>query len=43
MLEYKRQVNTLEARLEELNKRSTHHDDHIRVVDAWWVQVSTTT
>lgn len=39
MLEYKREKTTLEARLEELDKRSTHHDDHIRVVDAWWIQV----
>lgn len=39
MLEYKREKATLEARLEELDKRSTYHDDHLRVVDAWWVQV----
>ncbi|KAI0128532.1 E3 ubiquitin-protein ligase BRE1 [Xylariales sp. AK1849] len=39
MLEYKRQSSTLETRLEEMERRSTHHDDHIRVVDAWWVQL----
>ncbi|KAI8634842.1 E3 ubiquitin-protein ligase-like protein [Xylariaceae sp. FL1651] len=39
MLEYKREKATLEARLEELDKRCTHHDDHIRVIDAWWIQV----
>lgn len=39
MLEYKRENATLEARLEELDKRSTYHDDHIRVMDAWWIQV----
>ncbi|RWA09858.1 hypothetical protein EKO27_g5229 [Xylaria grammica] len=33
MLEYKREKTTLEARLEELDKRSTYHDDHIRVMD----------
>ncbi|GAP87442.1 putative E3 ubiquitin-protein ligase BRE1 [Rosellinia necatrix] len=39
MLEYKRDKATLEARLEELDKRSTYHDDHIRVIDAWWIQL----
>ncbi|KAI1735595.1 ubiquitin ligase protein BRE1 [Xylaria scruposa] len=39
MLEYKREKNTLEGRLEELDKRSTYHDDHIRVMDAWWIQL----
>ncbi|KAI0480294.1 hypothetical protein GGR56DRAFT_264358 [Xylariaceae sp. FL0804] len=40
MLEYKREKTTLEARLEELAQRSTYHDDHLRVVDAWWLQDS---
>ncbi|KAI0527903.1 ubiquitin ligase protein BRE1 [Xylaria bambusicola] len=39
MLEYKREKTTLEARLEELDKRSTFHDDHIRVMDGWWTQL----
>ncbi|TGJ81998.1 hypothetical protein E0Z10_g6759 [Xylaria hypoxylon] len=39
MLEYKREKTTLEVRLEELDKRSTYHDDHIRVMDGWWTQV----
>ncbi|GAW11091.1 hypothetical protein ANO14919_004300 [Xylariales sp. No.14919] len=39
MLEYKREKTTLEARLEELDKRSTYHDDHIRVMDGWWTQL----
>ncbi|KAI1189832.1 ubiquitin ligase protein BRE1 [Nemania serpens] len=39
MLEYKREKTTLEARLEELDKRSTHYDNHIRVMDAWWIQL----
>ncbi|CAJ2507028.1 Uu.00g082140.m01.CDS01 [Anthostomella pinea] len=38
MLEYKREKGTLETRLEEFVKRSTHHDDHLRIVDAWWLQ-----
>jgi E3 ubiquitin-protein ligase BRE1 len=40
MLEYKREKTTLETRLEELDKRSTYHDNHIRIMDAWWLQVS---
>ncbi|KAI0873053.1 hypothetical protein GGS24DRAFT_407786 [Hypoxylon argillaceum] len=39
MLEYKREKTTLETRLEELDKRSTYHDNHIRVMDAWWTQL----
>ncbi|KAI0445040.1 ubiquitin ligase protein BRE1 [Xylaria telfairii] len=39
MLEYKREKTTLEARLDELDKRSTYHDDHIRIIDAWWIQI----
>ncbi|KAI2468554.1 hypothetical protein F4781DRAFT_263725 [Annulohypoxylon bovei var. microspora] len=39
MLEYKREKNTLEAHLDEAHKLSVHHDDHIRVVDNWWLQL----
>ena len=39
MQEYSRKAATAETRLEELNKRSIYHDDHLRVVDAWWRQV----
>lgn len=39
MQEYKRTCSTLETRLEEMERRSIHHDDHLRVVDAWWVQL----
>ncbi|KAI1815287.1 E3 ubiquitin-protein ligase-like protein [Poronia punctata] len=39
MLEYKREKATLESRLEEAEKRSSYHDDHLRVVDAWWIQL----
>lgn len=39
MLEYKREKISLENRVQELEKGSTDHDDHIRVVDAWVLQV----
>ena len=39
MLEYKREKINLEARLQELERKSIDHDDHIRIVDAWWLQV----
>ena len=40
MMEYKRERNILENRVEELDKKSVYHDDHLRIVDAWWTQVS---
>ncbi|CAM1505501.1 Fc.00g111380.m01.CDS01 [Cosmosporella sp. VM-42] len=39
MQEYGRKAATAESRLEELHKRSVHHDDHLRIIDAWWRQV----
>jgi len=39
MLEYKRERNMLENRVEQLDKKATYHDDHIRVMEAWWDQV----
>jgi E3 ubiquitin-protein ligase BRE1 len=39
MQEYSRKAQTAESRLEELHKRSVHHDDHLRIVDAWWRQI----
>jgi E3 ubiquitin-protein ligase BRE1 len=39
MLEYKREKNNLEARLHELESKADDHDEHIRVIDAWWLQV----
>ncbi|UKZ59359.1 uncharacterized protein TrAtP1_000671 [Trichoderma atroviride] len=39
MQEYSRKAVTAESRLEELHKRSVHHDDHLRIVDAWWRQL----
>ncbi|KAL1843679.1 hypothetical protein VTJ49DRAFT_379 [Mycothermus thermophilus] len=39
MLEYKREKLNLESRVQELEKNSTDHDDHIRIVDAWVLQL----
>ncbi|KAK4092390.1 RING-12 protein [Purpureocillium lilacinum] len=39
MQEYSRKAATAESRLEELHKRCVHHDDHLRIVDAWWRQL----
>ncbi|KAH0537832.1 hypothetical protein FGG08_005445 [Glutinoglossum americanum] len=39
MQEYKREKNTLEDRLSEMKKRSVFHDDHLRIIDAWWKQL----
>jgi hypothetical protein len=41
MQEYKREKNILESQIKEVQKRSVDHDDHLRVIDAWWSQVST--
>jgi E3 ubiquitin-protein ligase BRE1 len=39
MREYKREKDTLESHLREVQKKSVDHDDHIRVINAWWDQV----
>lgn len=39
MQEYKREKSILESQLRDVQKKSTDHDDHLRVVDAWWSQV----
>jgi hypothetical protein len=39
MREYKREKATLEAQLKDVQKRSADHDDHLRIIDAWWSQV----
>lgn len=39
MLEFKREKATLESQLRDVQKRAADHDDHLRVVDAWWTQV----
>jgi hypothetical protein len=40
MREYKREKNTLEAQLDTLEKKSVYHDDHLRLIDLWFSQVS---
>ncbi|KAH9216485.1 BRE1 E3 ubiquitin ligase-domain-containing protein [Leptodontidium sp. 2 PMI_412] len=39
MLEYKRECATLQSQVKDLQKRSTDHDDHLRVADQWWTQL----
>jgi E3 ubiquitin-protein ligase BRE1 len=39
---YKRERNSLEAQLVEIRKKIVDHDNHIRVIDAWWLQVGQT-
>jgi E3 ubiquitin-protein ligase BRE1 len=41
MREYKREKNTAEAQLTQLESRTKYHDDHLRTLDAWFDQVST--
>jgi hypothetical protein len=41
MREYKREKAMLEIQVAELEKKSGYHDDHLRIVDAWWNQVCT--
>lgn len=37
--EYKRQKRDADEQLVELQRKVTYHDDHIRVIDAWWSQL----
>jgi len=39
MKEYKREKALYESQVQDLSKRSQHHDDHLRIVDAWFTQV----
>lgn len=39
MREYKREKNTVETQLSELEGRSKYHDDHLRTIDAWFDQL----
>jgi len=41
MREYKREKATLEAQLNEVEKRSRFHDEELRTIDTWFDQVST--
>lgn len=39
MREYKREKATIESQLNEMEKRSRYHDDHLRTIDIWFDQV----
>ncbi|KAG9247846.1 BRE1 E3 ubiquitin ligase-domain-containing protein [Calycina marina] len=39
MQEYKREKTTLESQLKDVQKKALDHDDHLRVIDAWWSQL----
>ena len=39
MREYKREKDALESHMREVQKKAVDHDDHIRVINAWWDQV----
>jgi hypothetical protein len=39
MKEYKREKALYESQVQDLSKRSQHHDDHLRIVDSWFTQV----
>ncbi|EEQ90149.1 E3 ubiquitin-protein ligase bre1 [Blastomyces dermatitidis] len=39
MQEYKREKSSLEARLKELTKATEYHNDHLRIIDAWFKQL----
>ncbi|KAK5116766.1 hypothetical protein LTR62_007440 [Meristemomyces frigidus] len=39
MKDYKRQRNLLEEELNEVKNKSRHHDDHLRIIDAWFAQL----
>lgn len=39
MQEYKREKLTLESKVKELTRAATYHEDHLRVIDAWFKQV----
>lgn len=36
MQEYKREKNALETRINEMSKKTIHHDEHLMVIDAWF-------
>ncbi|KAF2756026.1 E3 ubiquitin-protein ligase-like protein bre1 [Pseudovirgaria hyperparasitica] len=37
--EYKREKQTCESQIAEMEKKMTYHDDHLRVVDSWFNQL----
>jgi len=40
MKEYKREKVIIQDQLNEVEKRSKYHDDHLRMIDIWFDQVS---
>jgi len=40
MQEFKRDKQSLESRVNEMTKAASHHDSHLRIIDAWYKQVS---
>ncbi|KAK4696017.1 E3 ubiquitin-protein ligase BRE1, partial [Lecanoromycetidae sp. Uapishka_2] len=39
MQEYKRDRNSLEARLKDMGKKGLHHDEHLMLIDAWFAEL----
>lgn len=39
MQEYKREKVSLEAKLKDMSKAATRHNEHLRVIDTWYNQV----
>ncbi|KAF2157969.1 BRE1-domain-containing protein [Myriangium duriaei CBS 260.36] len=39
MKEYQRERNDLQSQVKDLTRRATYHDDHIRLIDAWFSQL----
>ena len=39
MREYKREADSLKSQLKDINRRSAHHDDHLRAIDGWLLQL----
>lgn len=39
MQEYKREKSSLEAKVKEMSKATAYHNDHLRIIDAWYQQV----
>ncbi|KAI9721551.1 MAG: hypothetical protein M1812_002313 [Candelaria pacifica] len=39
MQEYKREKQTLESRIKDMSERALYHDDHLRIIDAWFKQL----
>jgi E3 ubiquitin-protein ligase BRE1 len=39
MQEFKREKVTLESKVKDMTKAATFHQDHLRIIDAWFKQV----